>query len=49
MTRHGGAVGNGQLRSVQDPDVTISVEGLKVQMENRFGGEADGLAKVVLR
>merc|ERR1712216_324829 len=26
-----------------------TVEGLNVQMENLFGGEADGLAKVVLR
>ena len=40
---------NGKLRIVQDPDVTINVEGLNVQMENLFGGEADGLAKVVLR
>merc|ERR1712032_507567 len=40
---------NGKLRIVQDPDVTINVEGLNVQMENPFGGEADGLAKVVLR
>jgi len=39
----------GKLRIVQDPDVTINVEGLNVQMENLFGGEADGLAKVVLR
>merc|ERR1711963_420888 len=40
---------NGKLKIVQDPDVTINVEGLNVQMENLFGGEADGLAKVVLR
>ena len=40
---------NGKLRIVQDPEVTINVEGLNVQMENLFGGEADGLAKVVLR
>ena len=39
----------GKLRIVQDPDVNINVEGLNVQMENLFGGEADGLAKVVLR
>jgi hypothetical protein len=40
---------NGKLEIVQNPDVTINVEGLNVQMENLFGGEADGLAKVVLR
>jgi len=39
----------GKLQIVQQPDVTINVEGLNVQMENLFGGEADGLAKVVLR
>merc|ERR1712013_242533 len=39
----------GKLQILQQPDVTINVEGLNVQMENLFGGEADGLAKVVLR
>merc|ERR1712226_708386 len=39
----------GKLKIVQDPDVTIEVNGLNVKMENLFGGEADGLAKVVLR
>lgn len=40
---------NGKLVILGEPDVTIAVEGLNVQMENLFGGDADGLAKVVLK
>merc|ERR1712127_1090672 len=40
---------NGKLIILGEPDVTIAVEGLNVQMENLFGGDADGLAKVVLK
>ena len=40
---------NGVLVIVEDPKVEVNVDGLNVQMDNLFGGSANGLAKVVLR
>ena len=40
---------NGKLVIVGDPEVEVNVNGLNVQMDNLFGGSANGLAKVVLK
>jgi hypothetical protein len=43
------AVLNNKLTILEDPKVEIDVQGLDVKMQNLFGGQANGLAKVVLK
>merc|ERR1711962_798457 len=43
------AINGGKLEIVDEPDVTVAVEGLEVDMENLFGGSSPRLADLVLR